>query len=152
MEQDQIDEAGFGTSGAESATAPIPPPTRDLGPTERFILAGIGAAATALDEADIWFDRFVARGQQVREDVRERTEDIRLQRAGARYRMSDALRTAMDAFLDTINIPNKGDVDTINVKLNVLTRKVDDLQTQTAEETAPSGTTPPPRASKDPAT
>jgi hypothetical protein len=36
----------------------------------------------------------------------------------------------MDVFLNRVNLPSKGDVDTINVKLNILTRKLDDLQMQ----------------------
>jgi polyhydroxyalkanoate synthesis regulator phasin len=149
MEHERIDEAAFGTSGVESTTATASPPTREPGPTERFVLAGIGAVATAIDEADAWYERFVDRGQRVQTEWKERAEDIRLQNAGTRYRVRDALRNAMDAFLDTVNVPNKGDVDTINVKLNILTRKIDDLQMQTGGGTGPESATPPPPAVSD---
>jgi hypothetical protein len=51
----------------------------------------------------------------------------------------------MNAFLDTLNVPSKADVDTINVKLNILTRKLDSLQMQEVErETAPPPPSVPP--------
>jgi hypothetical protein len=62
--------------------------------------------------------------------------------------MREYFRSAMDSFLDSLNVPSKTDVDTINVKLNILTRKLDDLQMGRAPG-APSGqpdigaTTPP---------
>jgi polyhydroxyalkanoate synthesis regulator phasin len=113
-------------------------------------LAGIGAMATALDEAEAYYDRFVERGRRLQEEWRTRAGDVQLP-SGARYRVRDAMRTMMDAFLDTVNVPNKGDVDTINVKLNILTRKIDDLQVQAGGGT-PGGATPPPPAATDIAT
>jgi hypothetical protein len=50
----------------------------------------------------------------------------------------------MDAFLDTINVPNKADVDTINVKLNILSRKLDDLQGVRAQAGQPAAAPPDP--------
>jgi len=107
------------------------------GAAKRCVLAGIGAVATAYDTAEDTFDRLVNRGQQVRDDWGERGENMRRQNAGARARARDYLRGAMDNFLNGLNIPSKGDVDTINVKLNILTRKLDDLQMDVSHESGP---------------
>jgi hypothetical protein len=40
----------------------------------------------------------------------------------------------MNTFLDGINVPNKTDVDVINAKLNIVNRKLDDLQVQVVHE------------------
>jgi polyhydroxyalkanoate synthesis regulator phasin len=152
MNQDRVDEAAFGTSGAESATTRAAlPPRAPMTPQYAF-LASIGAVATALDEAEAYYDRFVERGRRLQDEWRTRAGDMQVPATGARYRLRDAMRTAMDAFLDTMNVPNKGDVDTINVKLNILTRKIDDLQVQSGGSGVSGGVTPPPPATTDIAT
>lgn len=100
----------------------------------RVILAGLGAAALAVDTAEDTFNRFVDRGQQVQEELEERAREARHGRMMRRGRLGYAFRNAMDAFLDTLSVPNKADVDTINVKLNILTRKIDDLQMERMSE------------------
>ena len=111
------------------------------GSAKRAVLAGLGAAATAYDIANDAFDRFVDRGSLAQEHLLRRADDVRLQRAGNRARMGDALRSAMNVLLDSLNVPNKADVDIINTKLNIVTRKLDDLQFG-----GMTGTTPAPAA------
>jgi poly(hydroxyalkanoate) granule-associated protein len=95
---------------------------------KRVMLAGVGAAATAKGAAGERFDRFVERGEQIQEEWQDRAAQMRQQNAGARWRVQEYFRSAMGSFLDQLNIPSKTDVDTINVKLNILARKLDDLQ------------------------
>lgn len=108
---------------------------------KRVMLAGLGAAALAVDTAEDTFDRLVDRGQQVQDDLEERAREARQGRGRRRGRLGYAFRNAMDAFLDGLSIPNKADVDTINVKLNILSRKLDDLQMEgvAAREDNPPG-------------
>lgn len=146
----------------ETVNASEPGPRRTFGgPIEgaegtarRIALAGLGAVATARDTANDTFERFVDRGERAQEDLRQRADEARSYNAATRGRVGDAMRGAMNALLDAINVPNKADVDTINVKLNILTRKLDDLQYRAVKETqetqgsaapAPSDTTIPPR-------
>lgn len=116
------------------ATAHAGTPEPD-GPTKRVVLAGLGAIATACDVAYETFDRFVDRGSQAQDKLQRRADKMRMQTVG-RTRVSDSLRSAMNAFLDGINVPNKADVDVINAKLNIVTRKLDDLQFQGVSESA----------------
>lgn len=122
-----------------------PPRQEPQGPARRLFLAGLGAIAEACDEANQRFEHYVDRGQVVQERWQDRADDVRRQNARAGGKMREYFRGAMDVFLDTFNVPSRTDVDTINVKLNILTRKIDDLQMQgmeaAATRTAPS--TPP---------
>jgi polyhydroxyalkanoate synthesis regulator phasin len=104
------------------------------GPAKRVVLASLGAMATACDVANETFDRFVDRGSQAQEHIMRRADEARMQNAGNRTRMGEALRSAMNAFLDGINVPNKTDVDVINAKLNIVNRKLDDIQVHVGHE------------------
>ena len=126
---------GTEENGAGTAEAADGGPAGQARQTARlFALAGIGALATAYDTASEQFDQFVNRGQRARDEWQDKTDEIRRQNAGARGRMGEALRSGMDAFLNGLNLPSKGDVDTINVKLNILTRKMDDFQMERARQ------------------
>jgi polyhydroxyalkanoate synthesis regulator phasin len=107
------------------------------GPAKRVVLAGLGAMATACDVANEAFDRFVDRGSLAQEHLMRRADEARMQNAGNRSRMGDALRSAMNTFLDGINVPNKTDVDVINAKLNIVNRKLDDLHVHVHETPHP---------------
>ncbi|GAC1406958.1 MAG: phasin family protein [Chloroflexota bacterium] len=110
---------------------------------KRLVLAGIGAAATVIDRAEDRFERFVDRGQRAQEELQEKTDELKRRNAGTRTRARGTLRSFMDVFLDTLNVPSKGDMDTINVKLNILTRKIDNIQVHDAHEHHEPSVTPP---------
>jgi polyhydroxyalkanoate synthesis regulator phasin len=95
---------------------------------KKLLWASLGAFAELCDVAGKRFDEFVNRGQQVESELGQKAEEMRRQNAGTRDRVQDSFRGAMDVFLNSFNIPSKGDVDTINVKLNILSRKLDELQ------------------------
>jgi hypothetical protein len=63
--------------------------------------------------------------------------------------MGEYFRTGMDVLLNKLNFPSKADLDTINVKLNMLARKMDDLQMRAAMQSQP-GTTSAPSAPTEP--
>jgi poly(hydroxyalkanoate) granule-associated protein len=139
MDQNELNEPPPGTGAATAEWV-----EQVGGPARRLVLAGIGAVASVVDTAEQSFDQFVERGEQVRSEWRDRADEVRHQNVGARGRVRDYFRTAMDTFLDGINVPNKADVDTINVKLNILSRKLDDLQIQQVRVTNPGQPETPP--------
>jgi hypothetical protein len=106
--------------------------------TRKLLLAGLGAAVTAVDTAGVTMERFLERGEDVSNHWNERMNDVRRENQGAGERVKDYARTGVNAFLDTVGVPNKGDVDTINMKLNILSRKLDEIQLQRVEPTAAS--------------
>ncbi|HZS93700.1 MAG TPA: hypothetical protein VFA78_02815 [Chloroflexota bacterium] len=109
---------------------------RRAGPLQQLLYAGIGAAAMACDVADETFTRLVDRGERVQEDLQQRADEMRRENMGTRGRMEETFQTMMDGFLNTLNLPSKGDLDTINTKLNIVNRKLDDIQLTQAEEAA----------------
>lgn len=132
----------------ESAAGLSPEPaatyTEPEGPAKRAVLASIGAVATACDLANETYGRFVHRGSQAQEHFLRRADDVRMQNAGSRARMGEAVRSAMNAVLDGLNVPNKADVDVINAKLNIVNRKLDDLHARsTGPATPPAPPVPP---------
>lgn len=134
---DETTNQGFGTSGVETGDIPsTETPQAEKPAAERMVLAGIGALAEACDNAEGTFNRLANRGQRVQTEWQDRAQEIRQQNQGARYRAREYVRSAMDVFLDGLHVPSKADVDTINVKLNILTRKLDDLQMSAMTETS----------------
>jgi len=130
-----VDTSGNFDDTARGAGTDIPPSSgrstrRAEGVARRATLAWLGAAATACDLANNTYEQFVNRGEQARAAARRRAEEARQRNAGTRDRAEDFVRTGMNVVLDNLQVPNKADVDTINVKLNILTRKIDDLQMQ----------------------
>ena len=101
---------------------------------KRVLLASVGAFAAACDTAAQTFDQFVDRGQRVRNEWESKADEVRDQNRDATIRARHYMRNAIDAFLETIHIPSKTDVDAIQLKLNVLNRKLDDLQMQSSRE------------------
>ncbi len=153
MDYEYTNPAGFGTTTTESVETPSGSADRPGDQARRLVLAGIGAVAEVCDTAEQTFDRLVDRGEAVQHDWQAQAEQMRLRNAGARGRMQRYFRNAMDAVLDGLSVPNKADVDTINVKLNILTRKIDDLQMSQARETTPPLVVPePPTSTGDLAT
>ncbi|MGI8968964.1 MAG: phasin family protein [Chloroflexota bacterium] len=135
MDESTIETEDFGTPAAGDVNT-SPQNTSDDVP-RRVFLAGLGAVAEVRDTVERTVDRLIDRGAQAQEDLRERSQEMRRQRSASRNRIRDLFRSTMDGVLDTISVPSKGDMDTINVKLNILTRKIDDLQMQRMDEVDP---------------
>ncbi|MGH2447925.1 MAG: phasin family protein [Chloroflexota bacterium] len=113
-------------------------------PIRRLWLAGIGAAAIACDTAEQTFDQFVNRGEEVETEGRERASSVRERSAGRRNRMENTFQSGIDTVLNTLNLPSKSDLDAINTKLNIVNRKLDDIQLERVEtgEAPPTPVTP----------
>lgn len=139
------DTTGMGTGVPPDDFDEVPggPIEKAEGAARKVVLAGIGAVAVACDTADETFNRFADRGARVQADLQERVDEARQQNQGARTRFSDYLRNGMDVFLNTLNVPSKGDIDTINVKLNILSRKLDDIQMENLRQESVAPEMPP---------
>lgn len=145
MDENTIPPEGVYTASDSYTTST----SRTDNPAMRAVLAGLGAVATACDVAGDTFDRFVERGERVQSELLERTDEVRDRNAGVRGRAEQYYRGAVDALLDRANLPSKGDLEAISVKLNIVSRKLDDLQMDrvmeeaSAEPPASTPTSPP---------
>ncbi|HEV3309128.1 MAG TPA: phasin family protein [Chloroflexota bacterium] len=95
---------------------------------KRVALAGLGAVAVATEATDEVFRELVKKGEQARHDVAGEMREARAKTAGRRSEATDFFRARMDDAMNAVNLPSKGDVDAINAKLNILTRKMDEFQ------------------------
>lgn len=94
----------------------------------RVALASVGAVSMASDTANRVFDEFVRRGEQTTDAASQRVKEVRERRSQTSTTMADFVRGRMDRFLGCVNLPSKGDMDSINTKLGVLSRKIDEVQ------------------------
>ncbi len=99
-----------------------------FGGLRRIALAGIGAVSVAGEVSDEVFAELVKRGEQTREEARDELRQRRDRTARRNADAADFFRARMNDLMDRFNLPSKGDVDSINAKLNILTRKIDEFQ------------------------
>src|ERR1035437_7208414 len=91
----------------------------------KVMLATIGALASAYDTAEETCDRLVERGEAAREEWEHRSQEMREENRATRSRMRNYVRDLFGSVLDTVDFPSKHDVDAIQVKLNLVNRKLD---------------------------
>lgn len=112
------------TNAEERSTQTVDP----VDAMKRVALAGIGAITVASEVTDEVFSELVKRGEKTADEAMREIKQVRERRAERRADASTYVRARMDSILNRLNLPSKGDVDSINAKLNILTRKVDDVQ------------------------
>lgn len=98
---------------------------------KRLFLAWLGAMATAYDAAEDTFDQFVRRGEEVQEEFQGRRQEMQ-GGADSSARVRDSMRSVIHSLRSELDVPSKSEVDAINVKLNVVLRKLDDLTMESA--------------------
>jgi poly(hydroxyalkanoate) granule-associated protein len=106
-------------------------PSEILGPIEaakRLALASLGAVSLATEMTDELFQQLVKRGEHTKEEVARELHEARERSSTRREDATTYVRSRMDAILNRVNMPSKADVDSINAKLNILTRKIDEVQ------------------------
>lgn len=114
----------------------------------RVLLAGMGAVALTRDEAEVFVDKLVERGELAEADAqkllqefqakaKERTE--KLQSVAGRVQSSaekgsepveSAFEERIAAVLHRMNVPSKKDIDALSQQLEALSAKIDALQTE----------------------
>jgi len=95
--------------------------------TRKILLAAIGAVALGKDEVEDFINKLVERGELAEKDGRKlMNEVVDKRKKSARAAEEGAGKHVLD-ILDRLNVPTKKDMDDLNEKLAVLTKKVDEL-------------------------
>ncbi len=112
----------------------------------KVLLAGMGAVALSMEEAQEFVEKLVERGeiaetdaQKLMQELRKRTRRSEKEVAqaakkaekstkGAVKKAEDALEETVESVLKGLNVPSKSDVDALSKKIGDLSRKVDALR------------------------
>jgi poly(hydroxyalkanoate) granule-associated protein len=120
--------AGSGPAASSSDSSRVDDHWSPFEGLRRIALAGIGAVSVASEVSDEVFSELVKRGEQSREEARDELRQAKARTARRNADAADFFRARMNGLMDRVNLPSKGDVDSINAKLNILTRKMDEFQ------------------------
>jgi poly(hydroxyalkanoate) granule-associated protein len=109
----------------EDKTAEEPlerPPLAEL--IRKVMLAGIGAAALAQEEAEAFIHKLIEKGELAEKDGRVLMKDLREKR---RQKAEEEIDKRITALIKRMNIPTKSDFEALSQKINQISQKVDDL-------------------------
>ncbi len=94
----------------------------------RVLLASIGAAAIAQEEADAFIDRLVERGEIAEKDGKNLVKEMMEKRKSRTGKVEEEMSKHLEHVLDRMNIPSKADVEALSQKIAALSKKIDDLK------------------------
>ncbi len=109
----------------------------------RVLLAGLGAVALSMEEAEAFVDRLVERGeiaeveaQKLLQDFRERmkSNETQLQGVGQQgaKQAESLVEEHISAVLHRMNVPTKRDIDELSGQIEQLSAKIDALRERNA--------------------
>jgi poly(hydroxyalkanoate) granule-associated protein len=96
--------------------------------THRTVLAGLGFAALAQEEAVDLFDRLVTRGEEAEEAGRKALKEAMEKRRQESEEAEVELETRMEKVLHRMNLPTQSDVRELNEQIVLLNQKIDQLK------------------------
>jgi polyhydroxyalkanoate synthesis regulator phasin len=99
------------------------PPLAEL--IRKVMLAGIGAAALAQEEAEVFIQKLIEKGELAEKDGCVLMKDLREKR---RHKAEEELDKRIATLIDRMKIPTKSDIEALSEKIDEIARKVDDLK------------------------
>lgn len=101
-----------------------------------IVLAGLGAVALGKEEIETVLERLIEKGEVAEKDGRKMVNDLFERRkkdvTEAEGKVESMFDKRFEGILNRINMPSKGDIDSLNRKVGSLARKVEDLTTKLA--------------------
>jgi len=91
----------------------------------KVLLAGIGAATLAQEEAEAFIHKLIERGELAEKDGLGLMKDLREKRRSA---AEDDLEKQLSSLLERMNIPTKSDFEILSEKINEVAAKLDELK------------------------
>ena len=99
------------------------PPIAEL--VRKIMLAGIGAAALAQEEAEVFIHKLIEKGELAEKDGRVLMKDLREKR---RHKAGEEIDKRITTLIDRMNIPTKADIDALSEKISELSEKMENPQ------------------------
>jgi poly(hydroxyalkanoate) granule-associated protein len=96
--------------------------------TRKVLLASIGVVSLAQNEIEDFVGKLIERGEIAEKDGRKLVGEIKDKRQKATKGVEDEVSKRVQQFLERINVPTKDDIDALNKKINLLSKKIDELK------------------------
>jgi len=107
---------------AEKETLERPPLAELL---RKVMLAGIGAASLAQEEAESFIHKLIEKGELAEKDGRVLVKDLREKR---KQKAEEEIDKRVTSLIERMKIPTKSDIDSLSEKLAEISTKVDNLK------------------------
>jgi len=104
------------------------------GLTRRVLLAGVGAAALAYDEAKAFLDRLIERGELAQDQAQDMLKEVAAQRESRLKQAGSRVRARMERTLGALDVPRSADLEALQQRLDRLTERVEALLAQRQEQ------------------
>lgn len=102
-----------------------------LGGLRRILMAGIGAVAVTQEQIEDFVNKLVERGEIADGDARKLVSDVGEKRKrllqDQRKKAEEEIDKSIENILSRMNIPSKGEIDSLSRKIADLSDKVDEL-------------------------
>ena len=91
----------------------------------KVMLAGIGAAALAQEEAESFIHKLIEKGELAETDGRVLMKDLREKR---RQKTEKEIDSRITSLIERMKIPTKSDFELLSEKISELSKKVDEIK------------------------
>jgi poly(hydroxyalkanoate) granule-associated protein len=107
-------------------------PNALLETVRRVLMAGVGVVVLAQEEVEEFVNKLIERGEIAEKDGRklisEVVENRKKQAQDTKQATQEEFDKRLESILDRLNVPTRGDIDTLNTKVTELTAKVEKLK------------------------
>jgi len=107
-------------------------PNALLETVRRVLMAGVGVVVLAQEEVEEFVNKLIERGEIAEKDgrklINEVVENRKKQAKDTKQATQEEFDKRLESILDRLNIPTRGDIDTLNTKVTELTAKVEELK------------------------
>jgi polyhydroxyalkanoate synthesis regulator phasin len=93
----------------------------------KVLLAGIGAAALAQEEADAFINKLIEKGELAEKDGRDILADFREKR---KKKIEKELDNLVATIINKLDIPTKDDIEELSNKINMISKKIEEFESK----------------------
>lgn len=98
--------------------------------TRRVLLAGMGAAALAYDEAKAFLDHLVERGELAQEQARAMLKEVSQKHEGRMQKARGRVQDRLARVRETLDVPSREDIANLQQRLDRLSERLEALLQQ----------------------
>jgi poly(hydroxyalkanoate) granule-associated protein len=100
---------------------------RFLQSMRKVLLASIGAVALAQEEIEEFINKLVERGEIAEKDGKKLVGEVMERRKKFQKKTEGEMNKQVEQILERMDVPTKGDIDSLSKKITALSKKIDNL-------------------------